>query len=81
MHDQSNDMRPVADARMAAPTSSFGFHAVPHGFAHHFATVEGIRLHYVRGGPARRRDRGSSGGVSTKLVRVAEGHARLGDNA
>lgn len=50
MHDQSNDMRPVADARMAAPTSSFGFHAVPHGFAHHFATVEGIRLHYVRGG-------------------------------
>jgi hypothetical protein len=44
------------------------------GFQHRFATVEGVRLHYIVVEP-RRRHCSSFSRISGELVRVAEGHA------
>lgn len=52
MNDQESDTRSSAFPSTAEPRSSTGPRAAPGGFAHHFATVDGIRLHYVRGGRA-----------------------------
>lgn len=50
MNDQEGTTEIPASVPMAEADSSAGLHATPRGFAHRFATVEGVRLHYVRGG-------------------------------
>lgn len=50
MNDQENAAETRASAPIAEPRHAMAFPATPPGFAHRFATVDGTRLHYVRGG-------------------------------
>jgi len=50
MNDQAVRTETPVPVSVTGSPPSAGVRATPRGFAHRFATIEGVRLHYVRGG-------------------------------